>query len=401
MIDSAQSAILSLLTEQEGRVVRTQDPKVERRRGSWRIRVWVTKMDEAGRAVRVRESYRLGAIGETTRDEAIQRKRELLQTLGTGPVLIQAKLRFGALVERYRELAFPELADSTQRKYGAHLKTHVLPAFESLRLPEIDQLLVERWLATKGNLARATRLDLRNLTAAIFSWAAERHLWNGQNPAHGASVGRGGPVREKRYIDAEGIRRFLGEIRDTAILDARRARLVAKTALVAGLRVSEILPLRRDDIQADAVLIHSGYVRGSMGETKTDSSTRRVGLASLAGELLALPVFGGGHLFSRRDTGELPDDRDLQQHVWRPAAERAGIYHPGFGLHTLRRLSLSWAQEAGAGAIETMLRAGHRRVSTTALYTMSDPARGQQIATGILERLGPPGTTKTEAAKTG
>lgn len=400
MIETAQFAILRLLSEQEEKQVRTQDPKVQKHGDSWRIRVWVTKMAEDGRAVRVRESFRLGGIAEIKRDEAIQRKRELLATLGAGPVMIQAKLKFEALVEKYRETALPQLAASTQSKYEAHLGKHVLPAFGSLRLPEIDRLLIERWLASKSSLAHATRLDLRNLTAAIFTWAAERHLWNGTNPAHGAKVGRGGTVREKRYIDAEGVRRFLEEIRDTRILDTRRARLVAQVAIVGGLRVSEILALRRDDIAGDAVLIHGAFVRGSMGETKSESSTRRVGLASLAAELLALPVFGDGLLFCRRDTGELPDDRDLQQHVWRPAAERAGIYHPGFGLHTLRRLSLSWAQEAGAGAVEAMLRAGHRRVSTTALYTLPSAARERQIATGIMERLGPPGTTEA-AKKTG
>lgn len=35
---------------------------------------------------------------------------------------------------------------------------------------------------------------------------------------------------------------------------------------------------------------------------------------------------GDGWLFARTDNGDLPDDRDLQQHVWRPAAEAAGCY---------------------------------------------------------------------------
>lgn len=400
MLQVAQSAILNLLIKQEDRTVRAQDPKVQRHGNSWRIRVWVTKISEDGTAVRVLESFRLGKIGEVSRDEAIQKKRDLLQTLNAGPVLVQAKLRFSTLIERYEELALPALAASTRAKYEQHIKNHVLPAFGELRLPEIDKTLVERWLIGKTKLSHATRLDLRNLLAAVFTWAIDRHLWAGLNPAHGANVGRGGPVRPKVYIDADGMRRFLAAIEDTVILDAKRARLVAQIALVGGLRVSEIIALRREDIQGDAVLIQRAHVRGDLGDTKTPTSARRVGLASLAAELLALPTFGDGYIFARRDTGELPDDRDMQNHIWRPAAERACIYHVGFGLHTLRRLSLSWAQEAGAGAVEAMLRAGHRRVSTTALYTLPNAARERQIATGIMDKLRPIVTTE-EDAKTG
>jgi integrase len=376
--------------------MRTQDPKVERHGDSWRIRVWVAKINEAGQAIRVRESFRLGGTADTKKDEAIQRKRELLATLGSGPVMIQAKLRFDALVERYREVALPALAESTQRKYRAHLAKHVLPGFGKLRLPEIDRVLVERWLVSKSDLAQATRLDLRNLVAAIFSWAAERNLWNGTNPAHGASVGRGGAKREKRYIEASGIRRWLEEITDTAIMDAHRARLVARVALVGGLRVSEVLGLRHEDIQGDAVVIGRAWVRGAVSECKSESSRRRVHVGALAGELLAID----GEWIFGRDGGNPPDDRDLQQHVWRPAAERAGIYHEGFGLHTLRRLCLTWMQEMGAAPLEAMLRAGHRNIRTTALYTMPNRSRDQQMAAGLLERLGPVGTTE-EGRKAG
>jgi hypothetical protein len=134
-----QSVILKLLLEQEDTTMRTQDPKVERHGDSWRIRVWVAKVSEDGQVIRVRESFRLGGLADTKKDEAIQRKRELLAALGAGPVMIQAKLRFDALVERYKEVALPALAESTQRKYRQHIERHILPAFGRLRLPEIDR----------------------------------------------------------------------------------------------------------------------------------------------------------------------------------------------------------------------------------------------------------------------
>ena len=55
-------------------------------------------------------------------------------------------------------------------------------------------------------------------------------------------------------------------------------------------------------------------------------------------------------IFHRKDGG-LIDDRDLQQHIFRPAAMIAGIYHEGFGMHTFRRLNVTWRQEVGATPI--------------------------------------------------
>src|SRR5438046_7269862 len=63
--------------------------------------------------------------------------------------------------------------------------------------------------------------------------------------------------------------------------------------------------------------------------------------------------------------------RDLQQHVFRPAAEAVKIYHPGFGMHVFRRLNITWRQHAGASPFEAQKAAGHARPSTTWMYTIT------------------------------
>jgi hypothetical protein len=84
-----------------------------------------------------------------------------------------------------------------------------------------------------------------------------------------------------------------------------------------------------------------------------------------------------------------PDDRDLQQHVFRPAAEAAGIYFEGFGMHTFRRLNISWRQEVGATPFEAMRAAGHSKPVTTWLYTVTDEARERAHVEAILARIIP------------
>lgn len=66
-------------------------------------------------------------------------------------------------------------------------------------------------------------------------------------------------------------------------------------------------------------------------------------IGALATELLshARQRRRDGYIFTRPDGTPL-DDRDLQRDVFRPAAEAAGIYHEGFGMHVFRRLNVTW-----------------------------------------------------------
>lgn len=88
------------------------------------------------------------------------------------------------------------------------------------------------------------------------------------------------------------------------------------------------------------------------------------------------------------------DDRELQQHVFRPAAEAVGIYFEGFGMHTFRRLNITWRQEVGATPIEAQKATGHASLVMTFLYTQTDQTREREHVGRILERLKP--TTKAQ-----
>jgi site-specific recombinase XerD len=69
------------------------------------------------------------------------------------------------------------------------------------------------------------------------------------------------------------------------------------------------------------------------------------------------------------------------------AAERAGIYTPGFGMHRFRHVNISWRQEVGAHPVEAQKCAGHASLSTTWRYTQVDVERERGHVRAILERL--------------
>jgi hypothetical protein len=90
------------------------------------------------------------------------------------------------------------------------------------------------------------------------------------------------------------------------------------------------------------------------------------------------------------------DDRDLQQYVFRPPAEAAGVYFEGFGMHTFRRLNVTWRQEVGATPIEAQKAAGHASLDMTFLYLQADETREREHVGRILERLKPAANAQAE-----
>ena len=138
----------------------------------------------------------------------------------------------------------------------------------------------------------------------------------------------------------------------------------------------------------ETLRVERRWNRGDVDEPKTENSKRTRQIGSLAVELLAWA--GNKHpeaFIFQRDGGNPPDDRDLQQHVWRPAAETAGIYHKGFGMHTFRRLNVTWRQHAGATPTEAQKAAGHSSLDMTLLYTQNDQARGREHVSQIMGRI--------------
>jgi integrase len=358
---------------------------------------------------RKRQSFQLGFCDQIKMREAQARKQQIMAPINAGRLLVQSQIPFSQVARKFEEIRIPQLGKATQDKYRTHLANHVSPTFGSMLLCEITKPTIEAWLNDKAQpksvpvtrkgvaatkeqhgLSWWARMDLKNLLSAIFTKAAEWGLWEGRNPCEGVTVGKKKLKRAKRIPQAEDLVKFLELIPDSAIIDQAGARLIVMVAVVAGLRVSEVLGLQPADIDGQMQTLHvqRRQHRGDIDDPKTESSQRVRQVGRLAQDLLQYAAGKDSHdfIFKRKDGG-LFDDRDLQQHIFRPAAELAGIYHEGFGMHTFRRLNVSWRQEAGATPIEAQKAAGHASLDMTFLYTQTDEAREREHVSQILKRL--------------
>ncbi|MGH9673766.1 MAG: tyrosine-type recombinase/integrase, partial [Bryobacteraceae bacterium] len=277
------------------------------------------------------------------------------------------------------------LAAGAQAKYASLLDRHILPAFGSMKLCDIDTQSVQAFLNVKdkAGLAGWTRSDLKNLMSGIFTKADDWDYWSGRNPVRKASIGRKRPKRQKRIFSDEQIRMLLSGLPE-------QVRLMVETAISTGMRVSEIAGLRWRcvDLQRGLVRIEERYYRGDVDSPKTERSRRIVPLGHLAAAYRERKPAGAvedRYVFHR--DGEPMDDRAVLKDVIRPLAKQLGLHFEGLGWHSFRRQNLTLLQEEGASAFEAMAQAGHSRPAMTSEYTIIGLDRREQAVLKVQRRL--------------
>jgi integrase len=385
-------SILPQLGQMEACVARAQyqRPSVLKRGEQWAIRPRVPKLDPVtGKYKRVQTWIILGRISEMKKTQASLEADRIMTTINDGKFVATAQLAFSIVVEKYCNARLKTLGDRTQLTQLSQIKTHILPHFGAMRVADIDAAGIEAWINSR-DLASTTKNSLMGVMASIFAAMIDWGYWSNANPCKRVKIGRVEAVREKRLLTTEELQRFLSHIHESTVCTAECARLVAMTAVVSGLRVSEVLGLQWQDVdfEQQRITVQRRGGRGSIGPTKSKTSKRVIaveGLAELLKALLPAEAKLDGWVFSR--AGAALDDRYLQKTVFRPAAERAGIYQDGFGMHWLRALNVTWRQHAGATPLEAMKAAGHSSTNMTAHYTLVDRDREKAQVGAIMGRI--------------
>ncbi|HEX5431703.1 MAG TPA: tyrosine-type recombinase/integrase [Bryobacteraceae bacterium] len=333
-----------------------------------------------GERKKARLEHRLGFLDEMPRKQAMKERAAVLETINAGRFVVQSQIRFKDLAKRFVESRLPQFAAPTQDQYRCQIENHLLPAFGSQKLCELDRQAVEQFLTAKAEagLGWWARKNLRSVMAAIYEAARDWKLWQGDKPTLKVRIGRKVFVREKKLLTAEQLRTLLAALPD-------RLRFLVLIQFGLGLRISEALGLKWKDIDWDkqAISIRRRWYRGDLsGEevTKTGGSTADLALgASMLQEFrLRYP---GPHARDEFlfvvDGGKLPpDDRDLLRFEFRPILVRLGLYYQGFGWHAFRRQNISWRQQiGGATPLEAQKAARHASLDMTYLYTLTDRER--------------------------
>lgn len=177
-----------------------------------------------------------------------------------------------------------------------------------------------------------------------------------------------GPGRLPQVLSRDEVRRVIEAC--TSI----RQRAMLMTVYGAGLRVSELVQLRVDDLHADRGLVRIRHGKG-------DRERHSLLSASLVQHLREYWKADRTTADRKQSPWLFPAHRPdiplsiaTAQHAWDAAQERSGVGR-GHGIHTLRHCFATHLLEAGVDVVTIQRLLGHNCLSTTTRYLHLVPER--------------------------
>lgn len=358
---------------------RFQNPKPFRRGSWWIIQV---RRDEFidGKLTRKNRWERLAPAWMSER-EVLKLASEHLRDLNQGLENIGSATNFAHYTENtYIPVALSKMAKSTQDRYEGVIRNYLKPAFGKLALRDLTPMTLDRYFAglSESELSQESLDKIRDVLASILKRAI-RHGLLVKNPVEGLELPRAkrGRMTQKPIISYEQCEQLL------ACIPEPYATMVY-VAIWTGLRVSELIALRWEDIHADALTIDERYCRGDWGAPKSNASNATIGvdvevierihrLKNLTVEVRAgratrrykvVRANGPKDLVfpSVRDGRPMRDNAILSRFI-KPAARKLGL--PFVNWKCLRTSRATWLVQAGANPKDVQGLMRHSRISTT------------------------------------
>jgi integrase len=257
----------------------------ERRQNGWvektgkQVKKWVgyyyEYVVENGTEKRKPRSKVLGPCKELTKGAAEDRLRDHIR--GIRPPASDAT--FEQLGRWYLKTKSGEWSKSTQSLMSSIFEHQIFPRLgsmvaDSIRKSDVQQAMND--IAAQSNSCSESMLK-KCLThiRGVFNLAIEDDLLE-KNPAHKAKLPKFKKPSE-RFLEMEECKRLL----KVAALQSTRDYIIVRILLSCGLRPGELFALRDADILPGQLRIDEAFVRGEMGETKTEDSDAPLALPPL------------------------------------------------------------------------------------------------------------------------
>ncbi len=311
--------------------------------------------------------------------EAKKIAAEMLRPMNQGLETIGSAMLFGAYVEgTYRSATLPLLASTTRNNYECVLGRYLLPVFSDTSMRELSTLTLQKYFSSL-QVSHDSASKIKDALASIMSSAVQFGILV-KNPVSGVKLAppRTGK-KPKPTITPEQFKQLVDSI-------AEPYATMVYVCVFAGLRVSELIGLKWEDVHQDSVTIDERFCRGDWSCPKTTASGATIGvdesviqrIQRLKGMEVTINwgARGAKKTFklvssyaphdlvfqSLRKRAPMSDHNILTRHV-KPAGRKLGI---GFvNWLVLRRSYATWLVMAGADpkAVQGLMR--HSRISTT------------------------------------
>ena len=387
---------------------RFQDPTPKRRGDWWTIQV---RRDDFAGGKRKRTKTRVRIAPATVPErEARKIAAEYLRPLNQGLESIGSATNFRYYVEKtYIPVVMPLMAKSTQERSEGVIKNYLIPAFGKLCLRDLTTLTVQRYFSNMASsiLAHESRDKIKDVLSSVLGSAVEYGLLV-KNPVEGIRLPaqRRGRRRDKPYLTPAQFDELL------ALIPEPYATMVF-VAIYTGLRVSELVGLRWNDVHENGITIDERCCRGDWGAPKSDASNATIAVNPCVVErihrliLLTVEVKGGGPgnkairkykvvkscgpddlVFQSVKDGKSMRDNNILSRFIKPAARTMDLSWVNW--RCLRTSHAVWLKLAGADVKDAQGQMRHSRASTTLdIYQQFVPESQQRVVAKLssLSRL--------------
>ena len=390
---------------------RFQDPKPFREGNWWWITPWQDVITKGG-LTRKRKRMKVAPAGVSAR-EAQRIAAEMLRPVNQGFELIGSATQFRTYVEGiYRRTAFPLLSNTTRSVYSWVLEKYLLPVFGESMLRDLDTMTLQAYFSGLGK-NYATAVKVKDALASVLGSAVKYGLL-AKNAATDVQIPS--PRTRKRtkpYVTPEQFDALLNLVNEPYAT-------MIYVCVMAGLRVSELIGLKWEDVHSDALTIDERYSKGEWGCPKTTASSATIGVderviqrinrlkdlkvtinwgargAKKTFKAVASAAPGDLVFQSLVKRKPMSDHNVLSRHI-KPAARKLGIGWVNW--QVLRRSYATWMVEAGADPKAVQAQMRHARISTTMdIYSQFVPASQRRAVAQMMvmvdEKL-----SKLDAAK--
>jgi integrase len=198
---------------------------------------------------------------------------EYLRPMNQGLQSIGSATNFADYVnETYIPVVLPLLATSTRSRYRGIINNYLIPAFGKLCLRDLETLQLQRYFsAVTGNaLSHESRDKIRDVLSGILNSAVDYQLLV-RNPVEGVKLppSRVGRRITKPNITSEQFDQILAGIPEPYAT-------MVYVAVYSGLRVSELIGLRWNDVGSDCLMVDERCCRGDWSAPKNEASNAPV-----------------------------------------------------------------------------------------------------------------------------
>jgi integrase len=287
-----------------------------------------------------------------------------LSALNAGTLGGKVSATFGAIIDRYMREDFTTLRHSTQTTNKSLIDLHIKPKWQDARLVDVTALAVKQWLDTLS-FGAASKARTRNMVSKLLDLAM---LWEyipvGRNPMELVRV-KGSTKRQKAItiVTPDEFKALVAALPEPY-------KLMVLLCGCLGLRVSETLGLKWQDLDFDAYTLSIGQVftHGRVQNVpKTDASGNEIPVHPKLCEVLKEWKGKQKHeyswVFASDKTGSPYSDATILNNYIKPAALKLGI--AGLGWHTFRHSYKSWMATAKISPAQMKDLMRHSDIETT------------------------------------